>query len=49
MGPLFGSVVNSYDIFDNYIIMSLFSSIWMLPLRCQNNFLNLYVVLAFDL
>ena len=30
MDPLFGSIFNSYETFDNYIIMALFSSIWML-------------------
>lgn len=40
---------NSYETFDNYIIMSLLSSVWMLLLNCQNGFLNLYIVLAFGL
>lgn len=41
MSPLFGSVFNSYETFDNYIIMSLLSSVWMLPLNCQNGFLQI--------
>lgn len=30
MDPLSGSIFNSYETFGNYIIMALFSSIWML-------------------
>lgn len=39
MGPLFSSVFHSDETFDNYIITSLFSSIWMLPLNGQKDFL----------
>lgn len=49
MGLLFDSVFNSYETFGNYIIMTTFSSIWVLPLNCQNGFLNLYIVLTFGL
>lgn len=49
MGPLFGSVFNCYETFDNSIITSLFSSTWTSPLNGQSTFLTLYVVLDFRL